>query len=237
MTGSVPTRPTGPVMPGERMGHRPLHFMWVIDASGSMSGTKIESLNTAIREVIPVIQKEAEEWPEVDLSVAAIVFSAGARWLGNGFEPIDSYKWAGVTANGVTDMGHAMNLIAAYLRDKMPERAIPPVIVLMSDGQPTDDFSSGVKAVLAEPWGRKAVRLAIAIGDDADQEVLKQFVANPERPVILASNPEQLVQAIRWASTTVTKSVASGRSKEGTDLDPAIPAPPPIPIDSQDKVW
>ena len=54
------------------------------------------------------------------------------------------------------------------------------MLVLISDGQPTDDFTSGLQALMNEPWGRKAVRIAIAIGEDADQEVLKKFIANPE---------------------------------------------------------
>ena len=30
------------------------------------------------------------------------------------------------------------------------------------------------------PWGKKAVRVAIAIGEDADHEVLQKFIGHPE---------------------------------------------------------
>jgi uncharacterized protein YegL len=43
----------------------------------------------------------------------------------------------------------------------MEQRALPPVLVLISDGQPTDDFEAGLATLMAEPWARKAVRLAV----------------------------------------------------------------------------
>ncbi len=50
----------------------------------------------------------------------------------------------------------------------MEERALPPVLVLISDGQPTDDFDTGLSTLMRQPWAQKAVRLAIAMGHDAD---------------------------------------------------------------------
>ena len=39
--------------PGGEMASRPLHFIWIVDCSGSMMGEKIQSLNYAIRQTIP----------------------------------------------------------------------------------------------------------------------------------------------------------------------------------------
>ena len=67
--------------------------------------------------------------------------------------------------------------VAAELdQPPMPDRALPPVLVLVSDGQPTDDFQGGLRELLGKPWGGKAIRMAIAIGRDADQEVLQKFI-------------------------------------------------------------
>jgi uncharacterized protein YegL len=83
----------------------------------------------------------------------------------------------------------------------MTERGLPPVLVLISDGQPTDDFESGLKELMAVPWGKKAVRIGIAIGEDADMEVLQQFIGNKELQPLHAHNAEQLVKYIRWHSS------------------------------------
>ena len=78
-------------------------------------------------------------------------------------------------------MGTALEMVAQQLKTPpMSDRALPPVLVLLSDGQPTDDFEKGLRALMAQPWAKKAVRIAIAIGQDADEDVLQKFIAHPE---------------------------------------------------------
>ena len=99
-------------------------------------------------------------------------------------------------------------------------RMLPPQIVLISDGKPTDDWKGALQALLNIPWGRRAVRQAIAIGQDADQETLRKFVDNAEKPVLRVDNAEQLVRYFRYVSTSVT---ATAPGKEPA----AVPAPAP----------
>ncbi|MDX6385189.1 MAG: hypothetical protein QOK48_2762, partial [Blastocatellia bacterium] len=152
------------------------------------------------------------------------------------------FKWDDLDAGGVTDMGRALTVVADQLRiPPMTERALPPVLVLISDGQPTDDFTTGLQALMNEPWGRKAVRVAIAIGEDADQEVLKRFIANPELKPLQANSPESLTKYIRWVSTAVLKSASSPASQSvaasATGLNVPIPAIPDSGPSSADDVW
>lgn len=56
---------------------------------------------------------------------------------------------------------------------------------------------------IAFGWGRKAVRIAISIGQDADDDVLQEFTGNREL-VLQANNPEALVKCIKWASTAAS---------------------------------
>jgi uncharacterized protein YegL len=85
----------------------------------------------------------------------------------------------------------------------MSDRALPPVIVLLSDGMPTDDYKSELASLLELPWGKKAVRIAIAIGRDADLDVLEEFTGSREL-VLEAKNREALVKMIKWASTAAS---------------------------------
>lgn len=101
-------------------------------------------------------------------------------------------------------MGKALSLLADELQvPPMSARSLPPVIVLVSDGLPTDDFEAGLRALMAQPWGQKAVRLAIAIGQDADHKCLQKFIGNPEIRPLQANNPEALVEYFRMVSTVV----------------------------------
>ena len=137
-----------------------------------------------------------------------------------------------MTADGTTDLGKALCEVADQLAvDKMPSRALPPVLVLISDGQPTDDYKAGLKRLLAQPWGKKAVRIAIAIGGDADPDCLQEFIGNVEFKPLQANNPERLVQLIKWASTAVVKSASAPASQSAeaaaTTGNVPIPEPPP----------
>ncbi len=201
--------------PGGELATRPLHFIWICDCSGSM-GTdgKIQSLNNAIREAIPHMKGVADENPNAQVLVRAICFSNGAQWTISQPTPVEDFKWVDLNADGITDLGKALTMVSAQLKiPPMTDRALPPVLVLLSDGQPTDDWASGLRALLNERWGQKSVRVAIAIGNDADLDVLQKFIDNPELKPLQANNSESLVKYIKWVSTAVLKSASSPASQ------------------------
>jgi len=215
--------------PGGEYASRPLHIIWLLDCSGSMSeGGKIEALNNAIREVVPAMRKASESNPEVQFFVRAIRFSSGASWHIATPTTLADFKWVDLRADGETDMGQAFALLAEDFRTmgQGAARLLPPQIVLISDGKPTDDWKGALQALMDVPWGRRAVRQAIAIGQDADYETLRKFVDNPERPVLRADNAEQLVRYFRYVSTSVAAAPA------GQEAPPAPVYTPPAPDDS-----
>jgi uncharacterized protein YegL len=231
-------------LPGGALASRPLHFVWIADCSGSMGiDGKIQALNNAIREAIPHMQQVAGENPNAQVLVRALAFSNGARWHISQPEPVADFRWQDLKADGVTDMGKALTMVADQLSpDVMPGRALPPVLVLISDGQPTDNFDAGLKALMDQPWGKKAVRIAIAIGEDADLDVLQRFIGHPEFKPLQANNAETLVRYIKWASTEVLKSASSPASQTlDASLTANVPLPaapdPATPLDSAADVW
>jgi uncharacterized protein YegL len=177
----------------------------------------------------------ADANPSAELMVRSITFANGARWHRDSPTRVQDFDWQDVPANGVTDLGAALRLASNELQTPpMPERALPPVLCLVSDGQPTDDWRGGLKDVDATPWGKRAVRVAIAIGDDADHGMLKEFLGNPELEPIQANNPQRLAAAIRWASTVAVKVASAPRSGADAATNPL--SPPPLAGDDAD-VW
>ncbi len=231
-------------LPGGALASRPLHFFWIADCSGSMGvDGKIQALNNAIREAIPHMQQVALENPNAQVLVRAIAFAHGARWHVAQPTPVADFRWPDLKAGGETDMGQALRLVAEQLRvEAMPARALPPVLVLISDGRPTDNFDAGLQALMEQPWGKKAVRIAIAIGDDADLSILQKFIGHPEFQPLRANNADTLVRYIRWASTEVLKSASSPASQASapapTTNVPFPPAPDAGPLpESAEDVW
>ena len=211
------------------MSARPLHFFFVTDASGSMAiDGKIQSLNNAIREAIPHLREVAAQNPFANVLVRALVFSSGTRWHIEQPTPVGSVTWNDIAAEGYTDFGAALTELASVLRvPPMEARAFPPVIVVISDGQPTDDFEAGLTAFQAQPWARRAVRLAIAIGRDADLEVLQRFIGDPGVRPFSARDPDQLAYLVRFVSTAASRLAStpqSGRASAATVLTPELPA-------------
>lgn len=201
---------------------------------------KIQALNNAIREALPHMRGVADENPNAEVLVRALAFSTGAHWHCSQPTPVADFKWTDLQTEGLTAMGQALTLVAEQLRmPPMSDRALPPVLVLISDGQPTDDFSAGLEALLREPWGKKAVRVAIGIGEDADLEVLQRFIGHAELQPLQANNPEALVRHIKWVSTAVLKSASAPASQAAgiaAGLNVPIPTPAAGPATAAD-VW
>ena len=205
--------------PGGELASRPLHFFWIVDCSGSMYGEKIGTVNNAIQTCIPEMASAAENNPNAQLLVRTLSFSTGATWLTPNPVPVEDYAWDDLDADGVTDLGKAFELLSAQLSiPPMPDRALPPVLVLLSDGQPTDDYKSELDKLKKMPWFRKAVKIAISIGQDADDDVLIEFAGNREL-VLQANNATALTKMIKWASTTASM-VSSPASKPMIEQKP-----------------
>lgn len=233
------------MIPGGEMSARPLHFFWIADCSGSMAGDKIQSLNTAIREAIPEMRYVASNNTNAQVLVRAVKFSNGANWHIAVPTPLEQFQWIDLRANGVTDMGKAFMLVAEQLRvPPLESRGLPPVLVLISDGYPTDDVNRGLNAIMSESWGQKAVRLAIGIGGDADYNMLQKFIGTPEIKPCQANNPEALAHFIKWASTAAIQASSAPNVQPDTQNSPipspvlpTIPAPPPVSSSGTPNVW
>ncbi len=207
--------------PGGELARRPLHFIWIADCSTSMrTSGKMEALNNAISKALPHMSSVASENPNADVLIRAITFSSGAQWHVKDPVPVDQFEWIPLEAGGVTDMGKAFSLLEEVLNmPPMENRALPPVLVLITDGQPTDDYKTALDSLLRKPWARKSVRLGIGIGSAANTRVLKEFIDNDEIPVLCADNSQKLVDYIKWASTVVLQAASAPASQNREILE------------------
>ena len=196
-------------VPGGTIQHRKLEFFWLVDCSGSMNGRKITSLNFAISEAIPAIKRAAAENPHIQVEMRAIRFSDRAEWhVGPDPVPLSAFSWIPLQAGGMTATAEAIRLLAEQLTlEKMPQRGVPPVCILVSDGHCTNtesEYKRAINSLTRLPWGAKAVRLAIGMGEEGEynEEELLYFVSHKE---IGVSRPTRL----RNWSTTSTGSAPS----------------------------
>ncbi|MDR2931733.1 MAG: VWA domain-containing protein [Oscillospiraceae bacterium] len=201
---------------------RTMVLFFVVDTSGSMDGSKIGSLNTAIEDVLPEIKQISQENVDAQIKIAVLEFSSGARWLTPAPMEVADYSWNYLNADGVTDLGAA----CAELNAKLSRNAFmndvagsfAPAVFLLSDGEPTDDYKKPLEDLNNNNWFKKAIKVAVAIGDDANKDVLKEFTGSSET-VLTVYSPEALKKLIRFVSVTASQigSKSSGVGKAGVD--------------------
>lgn len=216
---------------GGAVERRPLHFIWILDVSGSMAaGGRIQALNTAIEETLPQLREDSLDHPQARLLVRTLAFANEAVWLHRAPVPIEHFVWEPVRAvpEGLTELGSAiMQLVEPMQELRRIGRGFAPVLVLVSDGKPTHVFGPTVedamRALLAEPWGAASVRMAVGIGDDADMTALSKFIAHSERKPLRAANQTELVSMIQWASRQASRAAGSPALQQ-SGVDPARPA-------------
>lgn len=200
----------------EKIARKLLPIIYVLDTSGSMSGDRIASVNAAMNETVEVLRDVSNNNPTAELKVGVLKFASGAEWITrDGFVFLEDFFWNDIDAGGLTDFGSALD----ELNDKMSRSKYldsdvgykVPVIIFMSDGEPTDDYETALNNVLSSnKWFKASTKIAIAIGDDANIEVLQKIVGNKEA-VIKVDDNETLKKLIRVVS--VTASMIGSKSK------------------------
>ena len=181
-----------------------LSLYLLIDTSGSMEGNKIGAVNDAICNVIPTLNDISDANPDVEIKIAALSFSSGVEWLYNEPKLSKEFVWKDVVAGGLTSLGYACHELASKLSyDEYQKSAesFAPAIILLSDGSPSDDFNSGLKKLQDNHWFKAAIKIAIAIGEDADKDVLTKFTGSSDS-VITVHNVEALKQIIHVVTVT-----------------------------------
>ena len=208
---------------------RPLPIIVLADTSGSMSvDGKIEALNRGLQEMIVSFAKESRLRAEIQVSV--ITFGGSQAGLNLPLTPAHQLQsFTPLIAEGMTPLGGALSLASQMIEDKecIPSRAYKPVVVLVSDGYPNDDWKGPFTHFVNGERTSKATRFAMAIGADADEAMLSAFANDPEAPLFRAENARDIHRFFRAVTMSVSARSQSATPNQATPLQIA-------PADDQD---
>jgi len=190
---------------------RPLPVIVLADTSGSMSENgKIEALNQSLKEMIQTFATESRVRAEIQVGI--ITFGGATAEVHLPLTPAHQIiETKPMGAMGSTPMGQAFEAVRSLLEDRqlITSRAYRPVLILVSDGLPTDDWEIPFAALQASERAQKATRFAMAIGGDADEAMLAQFANDREAPLFKAHEARDIHRFFRAVTMSVTSRTAS----------------------------
>lgn len=209
---------------------KPMPVVLVLDNSGSMSGDKIRQLNASVHEMIETFKQT--DCSDVSFKVAIITFGTGihlqqemadassTQWEDIPISDVNTCKswngkWDDAGARG-TPLGATLKIVKSMIEDRtiIPSRAYRPAVVLVSDGHPTDSWNTQLTSFVQEGRTAKCDRWAVAIGSDADEKILQNFIKNvtnldgSPRELLYAGNATTLRDNFKYITMTVTNTVA-----------------------------
>ena len=139
-----------------------------------------------MEECIPLLKNVAVANDDAEIKVAILQFSSGCSWVTPASGPIrlDDIIWNDLQAGGMTDFGEALlELDKKLSRSEFLNSqtgAYAPVILLLSDGAPTDNWEIALAKIKENNWFKHSIKIAIDIESGSDRSVLAEFTGNTE---------------------------------------------------------
>lgn len=162
---------------------RNMVLFFLIDVSESMKGERIRTMNEAMREVLPELVNVGGTL--TDVKIAVLEFSSGCEWISPKPVLVEEFQqWKDLVAGGVTDLGMALLELNSKMSRKQflysPSLSYAPVIFLITDGYPTDNYKEGIRKIKENRWFEHGIKIALALGNGVDKDVLCEFTDDPE---------------------------------------------------------
>ena len=185
---------------------RRLPVYLLLDTSGSMHGEPIEAVKNGVQILLSTLRQDPYALETAYLSI--ITFDSRARQLVPLTE-LALFQAPVLQVTGTTSVGEALSLLADKVESEVTKTTADvkgdwkPLIFLMTDGSPTDDWKKGLQRLKQVKTG---MIVACAAGHGADTSILKQIT---EIVVELATADSNTIKAFfKWVSA----SISTGRS-------------------------
>lgn len=192
---------------------RRLPVYLLLDTSGSMHGEPIEAVKNGVQVLASTLKQDPHALETAYLSV--ITFDTTAQQLVPLTE-IGLFQAPNLNANGLTSLGEALSLLAHRI-DAEVEKTTPekkgdwkPLVFIMTDGEPTDDFAKGLADFKRCKTG---IVVACAAGAAANTDTLRRIT---ECVVQLDTADSSTIKSFfKWVSASVGLSSVKADSGGG----------------------
>lgn len=206
------------------MSNRRLPVYLIVDCSESMIGPTLDSVSRGIKALINELCGNPHALETV--WVGLITFSREAKLVVPLTEVL-SFQLPKLSARPGTALGAALRLLLDCLDQDVikPDESMKgdykPLVFLLTDGQPTDEWEATADALKSIKNLRLANLCAIGCGPDVDLNVLKRTT---DSVLMMRDFSSDAIQKLFvWVSASVQ--AASTRLQIGPDADSLLPLP------------
>jgi uncharacterized protein YegL len=193
-----------------------------------MMGEPIESVKNGVQTMISALRQDPYALETAYLSI--ITFDSTASQLVPLTE-LTHFQMPYIESSGTTALGAALSLLAQRFDAEVMKTTTEqkgdwkPIVFIMTDGMPTDDWQKGLNEFRSRKWG---MVVACAAGQAVDTNILKQIT---EVVVQLDTADSASFKAFfKWVSASI--STSSTRIEEGAKevggLNELPPPPPEV---------
>jgi uncharacterized protein YegL len=207
---------------------KPLPVILLLDASGSMEGAKIANLNEAVRAMLNEFADSSTSEVEINVAIIAFGTSNGVELITPQDKPyVKASKLKDnvpiLSAKGMTPLGTALRMAKDMIDDKSvtPSPCYKPAVVVVSDGQPNDEWKRPLEDFINIGRSSKCQRLAVGIGKDVNEDVLRQFISD-QAFLFVADTADEIKKAFQFVTNSVSVRAKSGNPNVVPNLSRAV---------------
>jgi uncharacterized protein YegL len=204
-------------------GMRRLPVYLLLDCSGSMNGEPIEAVRQGMKMLLAELKGDPQALETVWISI--ITFDSTAR-VAVPLTEMMLLKEPTLQATGSTALGEALTLLRKCIEKDIRKTTATqkgdwkPLIFLMTDGEPTDDWEGPADEIRK---ARPGNFIACGAGHNVNSATLKRMT---EIAMMLQdTQPGTLSQFFKWVSASIATTSASVSSQGEAAVN--LPPPPP----------
>lgn len=189
--------------------------------------TRISVLNVAVKKMLHTLAKYERDATEFLIGI--VTFGADTRLL-LPLSPAGDVRFTDLEADGETPLAKALEITKKIIEDKgqVPSRSFRPLIVIVSDGEPDAGWEKTFDDFIKNGRSAKCDRMALAISQEANRDMLAKFVEGTGHSVFEADTAEQITEFFKFVTmSTVQRTLSQNPNQTPKDADvtqPPLPA-------------